>query len=338
MNGSIGIVWNPSKVDESELRDAFAAAAEQAGLPPEAHWFETAEDDPGGEAAGRALAAGCSLVIAAGGDGTVRAVASRLGIGETGTGETGADRPRAGAGGVELGIVPLGTGNLLARNLDIPLGDKRAAFERALTGEGSALDLGVVAVPARSGGEARQIGFVVMIGFGVDAQMIEETDDELKAKAGWLAYVESLGRAASGTESVSFTLTIDDEPAREERAHTVLVGNCGSLQGGIPLLPDAEPDDGELDLLVLSADDAASWLDTARNVVWDNGLRRLLPGGGAGNADEDNTESSDSVSRLRARRISVKLAGPRVLEVDGDTVGEVSSFEVWVLPGALRVR
>ena len=336
MSESIGIVWNPSKVDEPELRDAFAAAAEQAGRPSEARWFETAEDDPGGEAAGHALAAGCSLVIAAGGDGTVRAVASRLGMSDAG----GGDGPRA-----ELGIVPLGTGNLLARNLEIPLGDPRAAFERALTGEGSALDLGVVSLPESS--EAREIGFVVMIGFGVDAQMIEETDDELKAKAGWLAYVESLGRAASGTESVVFSLTVDNEPARDERAHTVLVGNCGSLQGGIPLLPDAEPDDGELDLLVLSADDAASWIDTARNVVWDNGLKRLLPGGGTGstddsggsnNAGEDQAESSDSVSRLRARRISVELAEPRVLEVDGDTVGEVSSFEVRVLPGALRVR
>ena len=355
MNEKVGIVWNPSKVDGEELREAFERALEGAFAAdqdrPECQWFETTEEDPGQGAASAAIDAGCGLVIAAGGDGTVRAVAERLG--------------ESGSPAADLGIVPLGTGNLLARNLGVPLGDARAAFERALTGSGSPLDLGEVVITrasaggggsgpeAAGGGEEtggsegsaatgdstgsagsagrERHGFVVMVGFGIDAQMIVETDDELKAKTGWLAYVESLGRAATGTEVVELSLQLDDDAPITESAHTVLVANCGSIQGGITLLPDAAPDDGELDLLVLRADDAGAWLDTMRNMVWDNGLKRLITGG-------DKAESSGSTAHLRARTVRAELPVPLAFEVDGDDVGSVSAFEVRILPAALRVR
>lgn len=332
MTEKVGIVWNPSKIEDDKLRDALSEALAGTFLSeedqPECVWFETTEDDPGQGATRDALAAGCTLVIAAGGDGTVRAVAEALG------GSADSDGSEAVHGGsrADLAVVPLGTGNLLARNLGVPLNDAQAAFERALTGTAAPLDLGEVRFKqaGEEGAEARQ-SFVVMVGFGVDAQMIVETDDELKAKAGWLAYVESLGRAASGTEVVELTLQIDDERPRTENAHTMLVANCGSIQGGMTLLPDAEHDDGELDLLLLSADDAGSWLDTMKNMVWDNGIMRLAK-------REAQAQSSDSTAHLRARSVRVELPVPLVFEVDGDDVGEVSEFEVRVLPAALRVR
>lgn len=320
MSNAVGIVWNPSKTSKDELHTALDEALEPTA-PREVLWFETAEDDPGRGAASTAVEQGCGLVIAAGGDGTVRAVAEVLG--ESGS-------PKA-----ALGIVPLGTGNLLARNLGVPLGNPRAAFELALQSEGSPLDLGMVEFTTAEG-STEKLGFVVMVGFGIDAQMIVETDDELKAKAGWLAYVESLGRAATGTEVVEFALTQDGGETVQEQAHTMLVANCGSIQGGITLLPDAQPDDGELDLLLLRADGAAAWLDTMRNIAWDNGLKRIfsrkVPAEGAGSA-----ESSESTSHLRARRVHVDLPTPLAFEVDGDDVGEVRSFEVTILPGALHV-
>jgi len=336
----VGIVWNPSKIDEEELRNALDEALEEVfgaddldgeaeardeadGTDdesdddrPEVRWFETSEDDPGQGAASDALEYECELVIAAGGDGTVRAVAERLG--------------RSGSPAAELGIVPLGTGNLLARNLGIPLGDPVTALVRALGDGAEPIDLGMVRFEDADGNE-RRIGFVVMVGFGIDAQMIAETDDDLKEKAGWLAYVESLGRAISASDVVEFSLALDGGSARTEQAHTLLVANCGTLQGGITLLPDASPDDGELDLLVLRAEDTGSWLDTMRNLVWDNGLKRLATGGGA-------AESSRSTSFLRARTARVELPEPRHFEVDGDGVGEVSWFEAQILPAALLVR
>lgn len=333
----IGIVWNPSKVSERELRTAWDDAVTQFDGPrPDASWFETSPDDAGLGATAAALARGCDVVVAAGGDGTVRAVAEALGD--------------SGSPAADLGVVPLGTGNLLARNLGIPLGDARAAFTRVLSREATPLDLGRVRFTLASTNDADidpaeepeglreetppvelHHGFVVMVGFGIDAQMIVETDDELKAKAGWLAYVESLGRAASGAEVVEFSLELDGEAPQTEHAHTLLIANCGSIQGGITLLPDAQPDDGRLDLLVLRAADAGAWLDTMRNFVWHNGLKRMFTQSSA-------AESTDSTEHLQARRVSVVLPEARAFEIDGDDIGEVTAFTVEVLPEALRVR
>ncbi|GAA2842533.1 diacylglycerol kinase family enzyme [Leucobacter komagatae] len=326
MSYTVGIVWNPSKVGEDELRTAVGAALAEApdGASPEVLWFETTVDDPGQGATADALDAGCTVVVAAGGDGTVRSVAGALGASAE------AERSASGAPAAELGIIPLGTGNLLARNLDVPLGDPRAAFARVLAGEARPLDLGEVTISFGDGAEERQ-PFVVMVGFGIDAQMIVETDDELKARAGWLAYVESLGRAANETEVVDFSLALDGGEAHPESAHTLLVANCGTIQGGITLLPDAAPDDGELDLLVLRADGVAAWLDTMRNLVWDNGLKRLFTGA-------DRAESSESTAHLRARGARVELPSPHAFEVDGDDFEGVTAFEVRILPAALRVR
>src|SRR5699024_8941269 len=112
----------------------------------------------------------------AGGDGTVRAVAEHLADSE-------AD--------ADLGIVPLGTGNLLARNLGVPIDDIDAAVERAVAGESRRIDIGWAEA------DEWRYAFAVMAGFGIDAHMITETDDDLKDRAGWVAYVESLGRAVS---------------------------------------------------------------------------------------------------------------------------------------------
>lgn len=331
MDQKIGLVWNPSKVSEEDLRGAIDTALTNVGstggdpdgdaaqgtpAAPEVQWFETTPEDPGQGAAAKALAAGCNIVVAAGGDGTVRAVAE--GIGGTGSPEA------------ELGIIPLGTGNLLARNLGVPLGNITAAFSRVLTGTASPLDLGEVRI-SFANGSVEQHGFVVMIGFGIDAHMIVETDDELKAKAGWLAYVESLGRAATATEVVEFSLSLDDERPAPEHAHTLLIANCGMIQGGMTLVPDAQPDDGQLDLLVLRADGAAAWLDTMRNMVWDNGLKRIL-------TRADRAESSDSTQHLRATTVRAQLPHPHAFEVDGDNFEDVTGFEVRILPSALAVR
>ncbi|PRI11264.1 diacylglycerol/lipid kinase family protein [Leucobacter massiliensis] len=320
MSGTIGIVWNPSKVGEEELRADVAEAVERSvsagDAPPECLWFPTTVEDPGMGQTAEAIAQGCGVVVAAGGDGTVRVVAEALGS--------------TGVPAAELGILPLGTGNLLARNLGVPVGDTRAAFARVLAGASAPLDLGVVDLRTADGREERH-GFVVMAGFGIDAQMIVETDDELKARTGWLAYVESLGRAAVGAEVVEFALRLDDAEPLAERAHTVLIANCGSLMGGITLLPDAAPDDGQLDLLVLRADDPAAWLGTMKNVMWDNGLKRLITGA-------EQAQSSGSTAYLRAGRVRVALPAPLVFELDGDEVGAVVEIDARILPGALRVR
>ncbi len=313
MGRQIAIIWNPSKAERETLETGLAEAIDDASTA-DVRWWETTEEDPGQGVAQAAIAAGAELVIVAGGDGTVRAVAEHV-----------ADA----AADVEIAIVPLGTGNLFARNLDVPLGDVSAAFTRALHGRARPIDVGWVEMESASG-SARH-GFVVMVGFGLDAQMIAETDDDLKAKAGWLAYVESLGRALSASDVIPFTLATDDEPPRDEEGHTFLVANCGQLQGGVPLLPDADPSDGELDYLVVSAEGLAQWLGTLKTMMWDNGLKRLI----GKSDDETNTES---IAQGRASKLAVTLGEPRAFEIDGEEVGETTAFTVTVQASAIRVR
>ncbi|MFK4790421.1 diacylglycerol/lipid kinase family protein [Microbacterium sp. ZW T5_56] len=310
MTQNTAIVWNPSKT----TRDALEAALPEGA---EVSWFETTEDDPGRGAAESALAAGAELILAAGGDGTIRAVAEYLA-------ETAAT--------ADLGIVPLGTGNLLARNLGVPLNNISAAVTRAFENEATTIDIGWADVHLSD--EVRRRAFAVMAGFGIDAHMITETNDDLKDRAGWLAYVESLGRALSASAVIDIRLSVDGEDAVEDKAHTLLVGNCGMLQGGIALLPDADPSDGALDLLVLQADGVAGWLDTARNMMWDHGIKRLFA---RDTASEDDSGSASTIRR-RMTALTVDLAEPRMFEVDGDTVGEATRVEFSIQAAALRVR
>jgi YegS/Rv2252/BmrU family lipid kinase len=308
MSKRIGIVWNPTKIDEDQLRDSVGSAL---GDDVEALWWETAEDDPGRAMAQDALDAGCDVIIAVGGDGTVRSVAEVHAAAEQAP---------------QLGIVPQGTGNLLARNLGIPLGSIPKALATIAAGEHREIDMGWVRVRD----EEVETGFLVMIGFGLDAHMLAETDDDLKDKAGWLAYVEAMGLAFTAAENVEFTLSLDEGDGQRMSGHTLLVGNCGAIQGGVTLLPDAVPDDGQLDLLLVSAENAVQWAQTLRTIVWDNGIRRLI--GGAA-----ETVSTDSAQHLTAIAGRVRLDKPVAFEIDGEEAGEVDAFDVRVQPAALRI-
>lgn len=310
----VGVIWNPAKTTRRELESALDEAASAAGLDTEVLWFATSEEDAGQGSAAQVVAVRADVVVVAGGDGTVRAVAEHLAEADTET---------------ELAIVPLGTGNLLARNLEVPLGDVPAAFTRALTGQARAIDVGWLEIDLVTGPERH--AFAVLAGFGLDAHMITETDDDLKDKVGWLAYVESMGRALAASETLEVRLTADGRPHDVHSVHTLLIGNCGTLQGGFNLLPDADPGDGELDLLLLSADGAAGWLDTMRNMVWDNGIKRLATGGKV-------AESSESATHLRVRSLRLELMEPRAFEIDGEDLGETTRVAVTVQASAVRVR
>lgn len=116
MPSHVAVVWNPSKTEREPLEAGLTAALGEESAH-RVDWWETTPEDPGQAVTARALAAGATLIIVAGGDGTARAVAEHL-----------ADTVSR----AELAIVPLGTGNLLARNLDVPISDVPAAFVRAL--------------------------------------------------------------------------------------------------------------------------------------------------------------------------------------------------------------
>lgn len=306
----IAIVWNPSKTDKETLSAAVTAAAPDAEL----RWYETSEDDPGQGMAREASSASPDLILAAGGDGTVRAVAEALAEQQ--------DSP-------DLGILPLGTGNLLCRNLGIPLALPDAATH-AVTSAARKIDFGWVEYTGDDGSPQRH-GFAVMVGFGIDANMIAETNDDLKKKAGWLAYVESIGRAVSASDVIRARVDIDGR-TQETDAHTIIVGNCGAIQGGVTLLPDAQPDDGILDVLILSSEGMTGWFDTLKTMAWDNGLKKMLPG------TSDETVSTDTTAYEQGTRVVVELPDARPFQIDGEDVGTVSRFDISLQPGALSIR
>jgi diacylglycerol kinase family enzyme len=199
-------------------------------------------------AASAAALDGADLVVAVGGDGTVRGCAEGL----AGT-------------GVPLGIVPHGTANLLARTLRIP-GRARAALDVAL---GRSPDAGGTDVDIDLA-VADGMPFTAMAGLGLDAAVVAGT--RMKHQFGWLAYALS-GAAHLALPPARFTIRLDGGPPVEREARSVVVGNSGLLPGGFSLLPDARLDDGLLDVGVLAPRGPLGWPRLATRVLTNSGRR-----------------------------------------------------------------
>ena len=313
----VAFVANPTKPGVAALRDAAVSACAARYLP-EPLWLETTEDDPGVGQARRAVAEGARVVVAVGGDGTVRAVAEGL----AGT-------------GVPMGLVPQGTGNLLARNLDLPLGDVEALLRVAITGTDRPIDVGWLTVhrvaAAPEGGAVAAVGsehlFLVIAGLGFDAAMVADTDEQLKARVGWIAYFVA-GVRHLHARRMRLEVTLDDGPWQVVRLRTLLVGNCGRLPGGITLLPDALLDDGWLDVAAIDTRGGLfGWTQLAGEVAMQRfGVRTDLP------------NKIGSIDHARARTATVRTRDPQQVQVDGDIVGAALEISTRVDHLALTVR
>jgi diacylglycerol kinase family enzyme len=310
------IVVNPVKVDAPALQAALSAAEERWGWEPTL-WIETTEEDPGTGQAKEALERGADVVIAAGGDGTVRTVAEVL----RGT-------------GTPLALLPSGTGNLLARNLDLTLDDVEHALDTAFNGDDRPIDVGVVEL--REGeGRTRRHAYLVMAGLGMDARMIAATDDDLKAKAGWLAYVKAIATVLRDKNELRLRYRLDGGRVRGMRAHTVLIGNCGSLPANILLLPEAAVDDGEFDIVVLRPEGFVGWVQIIVKIFWENGImRRTSVGRRLMGADKEVR----AMNYLKGREFVLRLSRPQEVELDGDLFGRASALKTWIDPRSLKVR
>jgi YegS/Rv2252/BmrU family lipid kinase len=255
-------------------------------------WLETTLDDPGIGMCERAIREKCDVVFVCGGDGTVMAAVTAL----------------AGCG-LPLALLPAGTGNLLARNLGLPLHDEEEALRIGIAGRTSEIDVGVV--------EGRR--FAVMAGLGFDAAMVRDAPEGLKKAVGWPAYVVSGGRHLRG-RGIPITLTIDGGEPMQRRVRSVVVGNVGKLQAGIPLLPDAVPDDGYLDVVVIAPRHVVDWVRVSGRV-----LRR---------ADVPDRR----MERFRARRVVIETRRPEPRQLDGDVIEDSRVMDISIEPKALQVR
>ncbi|MCU1638461.1 MAG: diacylglycerol kinase [Microbacteriaceae bacterium] len=310
------VIYNPIKVDIDVLRASVLAAERAAGWG-ETLWFETSVEDPGKQVARDALAQGADVVMAAGGDGTVRAVSESLR-----------------GSGVPIGLLPSGTGNLLARNLNLTLDNLDESVSTAFTGGDRKIDLGVVEVQREDSSRESYI-FLVMAGVGLDAQMIANTDPNLKKKVGWIAYVDALRKSLIEGNRVNIRYNLDGQGNRTIRVHTVLIGNCGSLPGNILLLPDAAVDDGEFDIVALRPEGFIGWIQVWIKIVWENGVLRRSQ---VGRKILSMTKEIRTVRYLKGKEILIRFGGAQDFELDGDEFGRVVALRAEVDPLALTIK
>ncbi|MEV0730257.1 diacylglycerol kinase family protein [Polymorphospora sp. NPDC050346] len=253
-------------------------------------WYEVPKSRKAPKKARKAAEAGADLVFVWGGDGTVQRCLDAL----AGTGTTAA-------------IVPAGTANLLASNLDIPR-DLAEAVRIGFRGDRRDLDLG------RVNGEH----FAVMAGAGFDAAMIGEADRDLKDRVGRLAYVWT-GLRHMRDGAVGVRIRVDGTGWFDGKASCVLIGNVGTITGGIEAFDDARPDDGWLEVGVATADGAVQWART---------LGRMAAG---------RSDRSPFVRITRAKKIDVRFAEPVTYELDGGERGTTRRLRTKVRPGAVTV-
>jgi diacylglycerol kinase (ATP) len=239
----------------------------------------------------RALDEGAELIVAWGGDGMVQRCVDVLAGSE-----------------VALAIIPAGTANLFATNLGIP-SDIEGAVAVGLHGARRRVDLG------RFNGER----FAVMAGAGFDAAMIRDAGDGgLKERLGRVAYVWT---GSENLRSKPFRADIEVDGAKwyKGKASCILFGNVGKLVGGVEAFEDARPDDGRLELGIVTAEGLLEW-------------GRMIARAAVGPVDK-----SPLAQTTKARSVKVKLNRKVLYELDGGDRTKVKTFKVKVEPGAVTV-
>jgi diacylglycerol kinase family enzyme len=299
------VVYNPMKVEELDADQRVVAEACRRHGWEQPTWIETTPEETGEKQGREAVEAGADVVATLGGDGTVRAVATAL----VGT-------------GVALGLLPGGTGNLLARNLDLPVDSTEHAMEPLLTGSDLPIDVGFV-----SADDDPEEVFLIMTGLGFDGEIMAGTSERVKGVLGWPAYVMSGLRNLTGR---GFEVRVGSSGASgvvgapgdrlHRHARTVIVGNCGTLQGGLELMPDAKIDDGVLDAVVIAPRGVFGW----GSVVADIATRHRV--------------GHKRLDRMRGREFTIEAERPIEAEIDGDPIGARRRLDIRVDPQSLLVR
>jgi diacylglycerol kinase (ATP) len=297
---SVAVVTNKKKVTD-DVRDAVRSALADAGFGG-AKWYEAPKGSAATPATEEALKDGADVVLAVGGDGTVRACSHAL----AGTDAT-------------LAVMPSGTANLFASALGLPT-DPAEVVDLVVGGTTRVLDMG----------RCNDLRFNVMSGTGFDAAMMEAVDDGPKDRFGTLAYVWAGVREARRREPCDVKVVVDGRAFYRGPSTGVLVGNLGKLKAGVFAFPDASPTDGKLDVGVLSAHSLKDWASVAGHVV----TRRPQT---SPHVQMTQGECIEVTWAPKGSDKQKKRAAKTPFELDGGAKGNTRKLQFVCEPHALRV-
>ena len=304
------VIFNPEKISEQKLRKLFSKLTDQ-----EIFLLPTESKTNGVAAAQQAIDLGVERIIAAGGDGTLRYVVE---------GTQGAN--------VVIGILPIGTGNVLARNLRLPINNLEAAAARALSDIEHSIDLGVAEVIDEAGNRQTLI-FTGIAGLGMDAKVMAATDKKLKKRIGWIAYIEASVKSLP-MKFEKFDVSIDGSNSRNLKSYSLLIGNAGWLPGQISMMPDARLDDGRLEMAAIGPRRIWNWVDFIGRVTWQNHVVRPLA---LGRKWLDATANLKTLENLNGSVIEITPANPVLMQLDGDPIFKVREAKFSLRAKALRI-
>jgi YegS/Rv2252/BmrU family lipid kinase len=289
---SVGVIVNQGKVLDGGLEELRSALADSGHADPP--WYEVAKSKKA-PAKVRKLVREDNVdrVLVWGGDGTVRRCIHTILDDEL---------------DASIGILPAGTGNLLANNLGIPI-SLRDAVDIAVHGEPRAIDAGVI----------NDQHFAVMAGTGFDALMIRDADEnELKDRFGRAGYVWA-GINNIDVSPAHAEIEVDGLPWYNGDATCVIVANVGTILGGVQAFPDASPTDGRLDVGVVKARTKGEWAKLMASAIARRASRSAL------------------TEMVTAERLSIRLDRTFPWEVDGGDRDRTDTFEVRCVPRAIRI-
>ena len=257
------------------------------------------------------------IILAVGGDGTIIEIITGI-IGSN----------------VKLGIIPFGTGNMLALNLGIS-NDIQKAISTILACKTQRIDIGKIYF-AKKGFElfrkkksskaylenkyAKCKYFAFMTGCGLDAKIIKETSREKKKKIGLFAYFIEGFRHALFSEGASFKIRLDNKKTIKSRALTVLIANSGNIVGDfITLAPNASINDGLLDIIIISPTRKRDYL----SILW-----RII--------SRHKPDKNEKIQHYQAKEIDIKAKPNIFVQADGDIIGK-TPVKISIIPSLIEV-
>jgi len=285
---SLAVIANTKKVSKRDVR-RLKDELRDAGID-KARWISIEKGSAATKATKKALDRGADVVLVCGGDGSVRAASQAL---------AGTD--------AALAVLPSGTANLFASALNLP-DDPAGVVELIRGGERRTLDTGT----------CNGLTFNIMAGAGFDAAMIDSADDD-KERLGMVAYLRAGVKQAHEREAFEVRVDVDDKHVFEGPASCILVGNIGTLKGGVEAFPDASPTDGLLDVAVVTATGLRAWAGLMVSAV--RGRQRLTPHAGM----------------WSGRSISVRTDVKHRFELDGGVKGRAKKLDFEIVPASLIV-